>query len=1049
MRNVTPGLKGLKTTTQGSGKLPGPSVSLSATSFRRSNYVEKLFPIEEALGSGVLGRLSALLNWIFTNGIPTEFYNYHERAGGATEVNSDGLIDYADEQLFNFSDLDLGQWFGTGCVLSDSAEAPPASVSDHPVKLLTVDSAGGTINASVYDAPGTFPVTGEPIVLSVWVKGVVGGLDFFRVAGFGVSVIANLTTGVVDTDIGVSQASETRFEGEADEDGFRWMKLVVRKDYAGSGTLYIGGANVTRDGSPMFLVAAPHCRRGYEETESTLTSGDEYFAPRLTHDPVTLEPLGYLHEPQATNLNNYFDLANGYTDDSGRIILELGAAESPSGQVDAARIEDPDGSTNRHITVKTITGIVSGTEYTYSAYFKKDEVNFAQLWISTAFPSTYANFDLDSGVVGTTNATTSKIESVGNGWYRCSLTVTAIVTTNATSALAFVPAANSVALGSGTFGAGQGLFVWGAQLEEGSVATSLIPTYGAATIRQADTFNAPVSIPAGQWTLIFASIPLRDPTSLEYQLNAAGPGSSPNLNLTRIQSGTFRIGEGTDGTAVDVTQALGAGYTPGDPHYVGASVDTDGALALALDGSTILDAATTMVEAPELTSLKFDDGTYVVPQIVKSIRFTGQFSDATALKTLTRYVPITNMAAMGDSLTSGALLSGTTWYDDGYPGFALDSLKHSLEHVFYAPDGTYHQTGGFSAQQIIDTWLPRVIADAPDMCVIYAGANSLDDARGISADLDVAAEWIADQVWELVDGCVSNGINVIVCTLTPDIFPTDTNYPPAANTYHPDYRTIRKKLNDIIRAEAASHDAVLCDWAYEISTSATDDTALADPDWLADNIHPNIPGRMKLGVFLADVIRQNFILPDEFAVPADGDPAWLTSNPYLSGDSGGLATGWSLFGSPTSKIPSKPSANVQRVSTYSAFGALKNANFTQYVQETDQSLDGLTIRPIVKLTFPDTSKMPAQIELYVLSSDIDGAGGSQASQVMRMGGSGNANALTRDMDPDTGELLMLGPEITTVSTTGTDRHRITLQVNIYGGDDEGIVDLETCGVIVT
>ena len=408
---------------------------------------------------------------------------------------------------------------------------------------------------------------------------------------------------------------------------------------------------------------------------------------------------------------------------------------------------------------------------------------------------------------------------------------------------------------------------------------------------------------------------------------------------------------------------------------------------------------------------------------------------------------VATMAAMGDSLTSGAVLSGSVIYDDGYPGFALDTLKHRLQHVFYAPDGTYHQTGGFTAQQIIDTWLPRVIADAPDLCVIYAGANSLDDARSHSADLDVAAAWLYAQILELVDGCRNNGIEVVVCTLTPDTFPTDTNYPPAANTYHPDYRTIRKKLNNLLRANRGYRGSVLCDWAYEISTSTTDDTALADADWLADNIHPNIPGRFKLGQFLAAVIEDNFELSDPFVVPVDGDATWLTGNPYLTGDVSGLATGWDLFGNATIKSASKPAANVQRISTTSAFGALRNASFTRNVEATDQSLDGLTVRPIARVRFPDDAKMPVLAELRVVSQDLDGVGGTIQSLAMRVGGSSTTNAFTRAMDENTREVLMIGPEITTVTTTGTDRHRITLQVNIYGGDTEGIVDLETCGVI--
>ena len=85
----------------------------------------------------------------------------------------------------------------------------------------------------------------------------------------------------------------------------------------------------------------------------------------------------------------------------------------------------------------------------------------------------FALFDLSTGSLGSTSGgTTSTITSVGNGWYRCTMTYT--FTTASGSAGVTIQTGNSYVAYTGN-GTGS-IFVWGAQLEQRSSATAYTVT---------------------------------------------------------------------------------------------------------------------------------------------------------------------------------------------------------------------------------------------------------------------------------------------------------------------------------------------------------------------------------------------------------------------------------------------------------------------------------------------------------------------------------------------------------------------------------------------
>ena len=204
-----------------------------------------------------------------------------------------------------------------------------------------------------------------------------------------------------------------------------------------------------------------------------------------------------LVEPAATNLSFNsadFTASGTWTSGANTISANVTATLDPAGTNTAEKIIPTAVSTTHFISSVQSIAITSGTTYTLSVFAKAGGYDFLRVAFSTEImPASNrgASFNLTSGTVGDTQAgVTARIENYGNGWYRCSISRAATISATPSSPF-FFNSQNSDSATSVTFtGDGtSGAFLWGAQLETGSVATSYIPTTAGTGSRSADVIS--------------------------------------------------------------------------------------------------------------------------------------------------------------------------------------------------------------------------------------------------------------------------------------------------------------------------------------------------------------------------------------------------------------------------------------------------------------------------------------------------------------------------------------------------------------------------------
>ena len=217
-----------------------------------------------------------------------------------------------------------------------------------------------------------------------------------------------------------------------------------------------------------------------------LPTTDRVNLPRLNY-PVYGGCPSLLVEPQRTNSYTYSsDFTQTYWTKQNGATVSSNQTTSPEDIVNADKLISAN-LTNEQYLLNASISTTSGNNVTISCFVKKLDYDYFHIrftatdgvWVAAS-----VWYNIDNGTLGTVESgITAKIIEYPNGWYRCIATRTATGTGGGRVRLQLASSDNTAnVVGDGT----KGTFIYGAQWEVGSYATSLIHTSGSTVTRNQD-----------------------------------------------------------------------------------------------------------------------------------------------------------------------------------------------------------------------------------------------------------------------------------------------------------------------------------------------------------------------------------------------------------------------------------------------------------------------------------------------------------------------------------------------------------------------------------
>lgn len=386
--------------------------------------------------------------------------------------SSTGVLCYAPHNLALYSGtLTDVSWSKTNSSYSGGKLVENGSAGLHAISRTVSVSAGrlivsARVKADTRSAGRLFVgnTNGFQVNFDLSVPSVSGG------AGVGTGVYES--AGVISLGNGEYRVWVAGNSADASSVVYVYLNNGVSVSYTGDGA------------SGMFVneVQVEFSRQSLPGTYLETTSAARYSLP-IDYDPLTRVPLGVLIEEQRTNFLTYSEQFDNAVWTKDELTVTADAASAPDGTTTAEKLIPTvvSATTHRARQAYTFSTVNSYSVFVQSAGYTWVKVRISNLW---------GNVNLSTGTIGFTHGSaTVSVTNCGNGWWHIILVGTP--TAGAGYAYVYPMSSNensadpSAWTGDGT----SGIYVWGAQLEAGSCATSYIPTIASQVTRAADNIS--------------------------------------------------------------------------------------------------------------------------------------------------------------------------------------------------------------------------------------------------------------------------------------------------------------------------------------------------------------------------------------------------------------------------------------------------------------------------------------------------------------------------------------------------------------------------------
>jgi hypothetical protein len=397
------------------------------------------------------------------------------RATTATRINSANLVEVVPRNLLTYS-----QDLSSGYTLNQCTNTSSQTAFDGTSNARRITN-GATATDPYFEQSVSFAPT--TYTWSVYVKQGTAAAAAIKPVHVGIGGDVSLMTFTFATETIVTSGAITTSGFTKLTNG--WYRIYCSVNITSSVSSLRG-----RFGNPN--VANVYNDWAYPQLEAR-TSASEFLPtttrlniPRIDYTNGSCPSL--LVEPQRTNLLTYSEQFDDASWTKFQATVTANNTTSPQGISTADKLE----SSTNGTAVLFRTALTGATASTISVYAKAGTNDVLDIGFTNITDFT-VKANLTTGTItSATSGITGTITNVGNGWYR--VTATRTMTASGT---AFINSATNI---SGRF-----IYIWGAQLEVGSYATSYIPTVASTVTRNADVISNTNILLKNSWSFFLNS----------------------------------------------------------------------------------------------------------------------------------------------------------------------------------------------------------------------------------------------------------------------------------------------------------------------------------------------------------------------------------------------------------------------------------------------------------------------------------------------------------------------------------------------------------------